>query len=72
MGNHNQEKDKILLVELQSYENQGISIWLEGEGSNSQEVSETLAVREENCYMRDYIFSEGKVSEIHFDRITKK
>ena len=72
MGNHDQAKDQILLVELQSYENQGISIWLEGEPSNPREVSETVAVKEENCYMRDYIFSEGKVSEIHFDRITRK
>lgn len=72
MGNNNQEKGRILLVELQSYENQGISIWLEGERSNPKEVSEAIAVREGNCYMRDYIFDEGKVSEIHFDRITRK
>ena len=72
MGKKKQKKELVLFIELQSYENQGISIWLEGAPSNSREVSEAIAVREENCYMRDYIFSEGKVSEIHFDRITKK
>ena len=60
------------MIELQNYENQGITIWLDGEQSSSSKVSEAMSVREENSYMRDYVFSGGKVSEIHFDRITKK
>ena len=56
-----------LLIELQNYEKQGISIWLEGFPSNSDEVSETMFVRENVDYMRDYAFDEGALSELRFD-----
>lgn len=55
------------LIELQNYEKQGISIWLEGFPSNSDEVSETMFVRENVDYMRDYVFDEGALSELRFD-----
>lgn len=61
---------KPLLVELQNYERQGISIWLEGVPSSSDEVSEAMCVREDYSYMRDYVFSQGELSEVRFDRIT--
>lgn len=61
-----------LLIELQNYEKQGISIWLEGLPSNSAEVSEAMCVREDNNYMRDYVFQQGALSELRFDKITKK
>lgn len=59
-----------LLVELQNYERQGISIWLEGCPSSSSEVSDAMCVREDITYMRDYVFQKGELSELHFDRIT--
>ena len=62
----------MLLVELQSYENQGISIWLEGEPSCSEAVMDTMAVKEANNYMRDYVIDDGIVSEIRFDRIDRE
>ena len=62
----------MLLVELQSYENQGISLWLEGEPCSSQTVNEKMAVRETTHYMRDYVIDDGIVSEIRFDRITRE
>ena len=52
-----------LLIELQNYEKQGISIWLEGFPSNS----ETMFVLENVDYMRDYVFDEGALSELRFD-----
>ena len=61
-----------LLIELQNYEKQGISIWLEGLPSNSAEVSEAMCVREDNNYMRDYVFQKGALSQVRFDKITKK
>lgn len=60
-----------LLVELQNYEQQGISIWLEGCPSSSDEVTEAMCVREDISYMRDYVFQKGELSEIRFDKITK-
>ena len=60
-----------LLVELQNYEQQGISIWLEGSPSSSDEVTEVMCVREDISYMRDYVFQKGELSEIRFDKITK-
>lgn len=65
------EHGDVLMVELQAFENQGISIWLDGMPSNSKEVSQKMSVHEQECYMRDYVFDEGKVSQIHFDRIDK-
>lgn len=61
-----------LLIELQNYEQQGISIWLEGFPSSSAEVSEVMCVREDTNYMRDYVFRQGALSQVRFDKITKK
>lgn len=63
------EHGDILTVELQAFENQGVSIWLDGAPSSSLEVSQIMTVREQESYMRDYVFDEGKISQIHFDRI---
>ena len=62
-----------LLIELQNYEKQGISIWLEGLPSNSAEVSEAMCVREDNNYMRDYVMDEnGKLKELDFYEVAEK
>ena len=45
-----------LYLELVSLEDRGITIWLEGSPSDSQNVTSQLCVQEENTYMRDYIF----------------
>lgn len=58
-----------LYIELQSIESRGIMLFLEGEKSSSQEVAEALKVNEDGAYMRDYIFDEGVLKELHFDRI---
>lgn len=60
-----------LYLELASLEDRGITIWLEGYPSNSEVVASQLTVHEESTYMRDYIFDEGVLKEIHFDKIKK-
>lgn len=59
------------MVELQNYERQGISIWLEGTPSSPDQVMEAMFVREDISYMRDYVFQSGELSEVRFDKITK-
>lgn len=60
-----------LYLELSSLENRGITIWLEGSKSDSEHVTKELCVNEENFYMRDYVFDEGVLKEVHFDKIRK-
>ena len=58
-----------LYLELVSLEDRGITIWLEGSPSDSQNETSQLCVQEENTYMRDYIFDEGVLKEVHFDKV---
>ena len=57
-------------MELQSIENRGITIWLEGYESNSKRVAEAMCVNEQVTYMRDYVFDEGRLRQLRFDRIS--
>lgn len=65
----NTDNMQTLFLELQSYENQGITIWLEGFISTPMHVTSKLSLNEENLYMRDYIFDEGVLKEVRFDKI---
>lgn len=58
-----------LLLELETLERQGITIWLSGCQSNSKAVTDVVGVCEESPYMRDYIFEEGVLKELRFDRV---
>lgn len=58
-----------LYLELESLENQGITIWLEGKPQSPEYVANQLHINDENSYMRDYIFDEGRLKEIHFNKI---
>lgn len=60
-----------LFLELASLENQGITIWLEGCPSSSAHVASQLNIHDENSYMRDYIFDEGRLTAVHFNKISK-
>lgn len=66
----NTEHMQTLFLELQSYENQGITIWLEGFISTPLHVTSQISLNEENLYMRDYIFDEGVLKEVRFDKIS--
>lgn len=60
-----------LYLELSTLENQGITIWLEGSKSDSKHIAKELCIHEETSYMRDYIFDQGVLKEVHFDKIKK-
>lgn len=60
-----------LYLELASLEDQGITIWLEGCPSNSEHVASQLNIHDENLYMRDYIFEDGNLKEVHFNKVKK-
>lgn len=68
----NRKDTQMLYLELTSWENRGITIWLDGCISDSRQVSDQVYVSEENTYMRDYIFDKGVLTEIHFDKIEKE
>lgn len=59
-------------MELMSLEDRGITIWLEGYPSTSERIANSLCAHEESTYMRDYIFDEGVLKEVHFDKIEKE
>lgn len=63
---------KNLYLELSKLENRGITIWLDGNPSNSKTVTSQLCFHEDTDYMRDYIFDEGVLKELHFDKIRKE
>ncbi len=71
MSNLNDTAGFALMAELQNYEQQGISIWLEGSPSTPDRVCDAIRVREEFTFMRDYVFCEGELAQIRFDRVEK-
>ena len=60
-----------LYLELATLEDRGITIWLDGYPSNSLHVTSQLNIHDENLYMRDYVFDEGRLKEVHFDKVNK-
>lgn len=66
------EHKQLLYMELMSLEDRGITIWLEGYPGTSESVATQVCAHEESAYMRDYIFDEGVLKEIHFDKIKKE
>lgn len=63
-------KDRMqLFVELQKMEEKGILLWLEGLPSDSLNIANAVFVNEDNAYMRDYIYDEGVLKELHFDKV---
>jgi hypothetical protein len=60
---------QMLYLELSRMEDRGITLWMEGYPSNPQDVASQMRVNEENSYMRDYVFNEGVLTEVHFDKI---
>lgn len=58
-----------LLAELASIESRGTTLFLEGCKSSPAYVAAAVTVQEEISYMRDYIFDEGVLKELHFDKV---
>lgn len=65
------EKTEKLYMELSALENRGVTIWLEGTPSDSLNVSNQLSIHEDTSYMMDYVFEEGRLKEVHFDKVSK-
>lgn len=63
------EQKNQLFMELSSLEDRGVTIWLDGNPSDSLDVTSQLHIHEENEYMRDYVFEEGRLKEVHFDKV---
>lgn len=63
------EQKNQLFMEMSSLEDRGVTIWLEGNPSDSLDVTSQLHIHEENEYMRDYVFEEGRLKEVHFDKV---
>lgn len=45
-----------LFIELQNIQRRGIMIFLEGEKSTPETVTDALCVQENSSYMRDYVY----------------
>lgn len=58
-----------LFVELQKFEEKGITLWLEGSPSDSLGIANAVFVNEDDAYMRDYIYDEGVLKELRFDKV---
>ncbi len=62
---------KQLFIELKDIQDRGITIFLEGEQSTPENVSDQMFIHQEYSYMRDYVYDEeeGVVKELHFDKV---
>lgn len=63
---------KQLFIELKDIQGRGITIFLEGEKSTPETVSDILCVQEDSSYMRDYVYDEGVLKELHFDKVQNR
>lgn len=70
MGKKKEKEVHGLRCELKHYEQQGISLWLNGKKSSPKEIAKAHKVAEDGIYMRDYVQNEkGEVEKIQFDLI---
>lgn len=58
-----------LFIELMGIQGRGITIFLEGEKSTPETIADLLCVQEGSSYMRDYVYDEGVLTELHFDKV---
>lgn len=64
------QKLDVLLLELESLQGVGISIWLDGKELKTIDPSDAVMVSEEDNYMRDYVLDDGgRVTELRFDKV---
>jgi len=61
-----------LFIELENIQDRGIMIYIEGVKSTPKTVSDLVCVQEESSYMRDYVYREGVLAELHFDKVQNK
>lgn len=62
-----------LFRELTRYEKKGVYIGLEGRPASPTQIVRAHMIRENPCYMRDYVLNEeGDLKELYFHRIDRK
>lgn len=58
------------ILELREYVRKGVTLWLGDESCGPIEAAQECLLREEACYMRDYIRDESdRITQIRFDRV---
>ncbi|HIX28197.1 MAG TPA: hypothetical protein H9858_00680 [Candidatus Blautia stercoravium] len=65
------KKDRqILHQELETYEDMGVTLYLNGRSTTPKRIEKAYKIAEEGDYMRDYIQDEeGRLQAISFDFI---
>ena len=59
-----------MTAELKGYVKEGVSLWLDGQRCSPGRAAAACLLREDSCYMRDYVCDEqNRVVAIHFDRV---
>ena len=62
-----------LYQELEDYEKKGVPIKLEGSRVSPMQVVAAYMVKEQGCYMRDYVLDpSGNIEELSFHNITEE
>ncbi len=65
-----EKKYQQLYAELSKYEHVGISIKLNNRPASPMQIVSALMVKEDNSYMRDYVWDEtGHITELAFHNI---
>ena len=68
-----EKTQKSLFVELESYEQLGIRMRIDEEPASPMQIVTAHMLKEENNYMRDYVWDEkGKIRELVFHNIKSK
>ncbi|MDR2547852.1 MAG: hypothetical protein LBC96_10220 [Lachnospiraceae bacterium] len=63
------ERALVIIANLQSFSDRGITLYLNGKESNPVEIAECF-VNEDTMYMPDYVIDEtGTIREVRYDRV---
>lgn len=69
----NENMYRNLFVELEMYEQSGVSMKLDNSPASAMQIVTAHMVKEEQTYMRDYVWDEkGHVKELTFHNINVK
>lgn len=62
------KSEKPLRRELESYQEAGVTLWLDGRPSTPKKIAKAHKIAEDGVYMRDYVENEkGEIEKIKFD-----
>lgn len=72
MKNGLEKRKKPLRQELESYEEQGVELWLDGQPGSAKGITHACRIAEEGDYMRDYVYDrKGVLRSLSFDFVKK-